>query len=149
MILVPRYLVDKNTKEVEVITVSDKTEGEEVYTFHDESTFKEWCKLVGLELNVEPELDYITKGNEPVVEIEIQTYHTNHVLREEDFLDFMELPIDAVKCIGFSYGQLVECYVHIEKEVTTVYRPHYLYEKVFKQVDSYEDKDLENNATLV
>ncbi|PHE64233.1 hypothetical protein COF68_05155 [Bacillus toyonensis] len=103
--------------------------------------FERWCKLVGVELSL-PRPKY-HKG------VLYYTYEFKQEFFEYEFTNLKEIPHEAVKCKGLSYGNIVTCYVWVTGSKTIIYRPNSFFKDIFQPLSAEEHvKFIEENGTL-
>lgn len=98
--------------------------------FANQEQLDKWCKSVGVLLGESTE-EY-RHGNF------VKTYNVNQQFDEKYFSNKKDLPSNVVPHKGVVMGSIVTCYVLIEGNITTIYRPEPSMKEVFNPLTAEE-----------
>ncbi|MEC2463554.1 hypothetical protein P9X10_01385 [Bacillus cereus] len=104
---------------VDSITVANAFTGV-VYDFSSEDGFQTWADKVGIKVTDKDKKETSLKE---IRDRKVITYEVNQNFKEVFINKKEEIPTNATKMVGLVCGEVVFCYVGVEGNETTVYRP--------------------------
>ena len=111
--------------------------------FNTREALERWCKLTGIELE-EVEVAGDERLHRTMPECGwVKTYFPKQQFADKEFSDINQIPKNAVKCKGLATGSIVDCYVLVDGDKTTIYRPNP------NSVELYKPMNIKEHANFV
>ena len=111
--------------------------------FNSRDALERWCKLTGIKLE-----EVLVAEDERLHRTMpecgwVKTYFPKQQFGEKLFGNINQIPKNAVKCKGLSNGSIVDCYVLVDGDKTTIYRPNP------NSVELYKPMNIKEHANFV
>ncbi|WP_255294062.1 hypothetical protein [Bacillus toyonensis] len=105
--------------------------GTDLYYFNSKEQLDRFCELTGVKLTQVMDIDSPNYGH-------CIRYETEQLLENKVFYSNEELPTGVTKCKGLVGQYVVDCYVLVEGNKTTIYTPHQEVPNIFNAYDITE-----------